>query len=118
MNKYRIQRYTKNCVIAADGTTSDTTTDSLNGLIKGIIANVPQLVGTTTLTLTIKDADGVQLFSKASIAENAKTGFYEGSADLAVAIPVCGALTLTVTASNAQTGAAATIPVTLLIDRG
>jgi hypothetical protein len=118
MGKYNIQRYTKNVVVADGQTVGTADTVALNGIIVGILANVPQLTGTTTITLAITDADGFTVFSKASIAENAKTPSFVDANNHPIRLPVAGVLTLTVTQTNAQSGALSTIPVTLLIDRG
>lgn len=116
---YRIQRYKQTVTIAAEGTTkADPTTRVLNGYLVGIQADVPALVGTTTLTLALTDEDGYTLYSKASIAEGAKFTEFADSNNVLRKIPLTGIVTITVTASNAQTGAAAPIPVVLLIDRG
>jgi hypothetical protein len=90
----------------------------LNGILKGILINVPQLVGTTTATLDILDADGYTVYSKASLAENQRTTAYVDANNHPLNLPLAGKYTVKVTASNAQTGQAADIPVVLLIDRG
>lgn len=116
---YGIQRYTQTVTILADGTTANApTTRSLNGYLVGVLADVPALVGTTTLTIAITDAAGYTLYSKDSIAEGAKFTDFADANNVLRRIPVSGILTITVTASNAQTAAAAPIPVVLLIDRG
>jgi len=118
MSKYRIQRYNQTVTIAADGTTQTDSTANLNGYLVAIMANVPALVGTTTLTISLVDPDGYTLYSKASIAEGARfTEFADGN-NVLRKIPLSGIHQITVTASNAQTGAAAPIPIALLIDRG
>ncbi len=119
MQLFPIQRYSQTVTIAADGTTkSDPTTISLNGRIRGVGAVVPALVGTTTLTLTLTDAAGITIYTKASIAEGAAFGAYIDANNYPLQIPVAGIVTITVTASNTQTAVAAPIPVVLLIDRG
>lgn len=118
MGKFTIQRYTKNVVVADTQTVGTANTASLNGKIRGIVANVPQLTGVTTITLAITDQDGATVYSKAAIAENAVTGFYIDANNYPLQIPVAGVLTLTVTQTNAQSGSAATTVVTLLVDRG
>lgn len=119
MSKFSIQRFTQTVTILAEGTTeTDTSTRELNGLIRGIGAVVPSLVGTTTLTLTLKDASGITLWTKSSIAEGAAFGEYIDANNFPLQIPVSGFVSITVTASNAQTGAAAPIPVVLYIQRG
>lgn len=117
MGKYNIQRYKKSVVVADGQTVGTIDTANLNGLIRGIIANVPQLTGTTTITLTVTDEDGQTVFTKSAIAENAKSSYYIDANNFPLQIPVCGVLTLTVTQTNAQSGAASTIPVTFLIAR-
>lgn len=118
MNKYRIQRYSKSVVVADGQTVGTIDTGSINGLIRGITANVPQLTGATTITLAITDANGATVYSKAAIAENAVFSAYLDANNFPLQIPINGVLTLTVTQTNAQSGAASTIPVTLLVDRG
>ena len=118
MNKYNIQRYTKEVTVLDGQTVGTIDTDSLNGLIRGIIADVPALTGTTTITLLITDQDGATVYTKATIAEEAATGFYIDANNYPLQIPVSGILTLKVTQTNAQSGADSIIPVTLLVDRG
>ena len=119
MGKYNIQRYSQTVTIAAEGTTANAnTTKALYGKLVGIKSVVPALVGTTTLTITIKDENGVTIYTKSGIAEGAGFGAYIDANNFPLMIPIDGILNITVTASNAQTGAAAPIPVTLLIDRG
>lgn len=117
MSRYNIQRWSQSITIAADGTTADTTA-SLNGILVGVMADVPALVGTTTLTIAITDAGGYTIFSKASIAEGAKYAQFVDANNHPLRLPLSGNHTITVTASNAQTADDAVIPVVLLIDRG
>jgi len=119
MPKYNIQRYSQTVTIAADGTTANAdTTRTLYGKLVAIKSVVPALVGTTTLTITIKDENGVTIYTKASIAEGAGFGAYIDANNHPLQLPIDGILNITVTASNAQTSVAAPIPVVLLIDRG
>lgn len=115
---YRIKKKRIVVTIAAEGTTANVDSESINGRIVGVLVDCPALVGTTTLTVTIKDADGFTLFTKASIAEGAKTNIYVDAVPAALNIPVAGPVNVTCLASNAQTGAAAIIPVTLMVDEG
>ena len=117
MSKFDIQRWSQSITIAADGTTANTTA-SLNGLLVGVLADVPSLVGTTTLTIAITDAGGYTIYSKASIAEGGKFTQFVDANNHPLRLPLSGTHTITVTASNTQTGAEAVIPVVLLIDRG
>lgn len=118
MGKYNIQRYTKNVTVADGQTVGTADTAELNGLIVGILANIPQCTGTTTVTLAITDADGFTVYSKATIAENAKTAAFVDANNHPLKLPVAGVLTLTITQTNAQSGADSVHAVTLLIDRG
>lgn len=119
MGKYNIQRYSQTVTIAADGTTANAdTSKALYGKLVGIKSVVPALVGTTTLTIAIKDDMGATIYSKASIPEGAGFSAYVDANNYPLQIPIDSVLNITVTASNAQTSVAAPIPVTLLIDRG
>lgn len=92
-------------IVHANSTTIATvTTGVLNGILRGVAVDCPNLDGTTTLTVTLSDADGNTLWTKAAIAENAKTSFvYDTAATPApLQVPVAGPLTITCTASNAQ----------------
>lgn len=113
--KYPIKRHSQTFTIPDEGTDiTANTSKALNGTLVGILLDVPALDGTTTLTITVKDADGYTLFSKASIAEGAKTSLIlDGS--LAMNIPISGILSVTLLASNAQTTAAVPIPVVFLV---
>lgn len=113
---YRIQRKTVSVGIA-DGQTVGTGTVVLNGRLLGVLTNPPDLTGTTTITVAVEDEDSYTVFSKASIAENAKTATYLDANNHPLRLPVAGSHTVRVTASNSQSGAK-TIPVVLLIDRG
>lgn len=119
MAKYNIQRYSQTVTILANGTTANAdTTKALYGKLVGIKSVVPALVGTTTLTITIKDDLGNTVYTKASIAEGAGFSAYLDANNYPLQVPLDSIMNITVTASNAQTSVAAPIPVTLLIDRG
>lgn len=118
MSYYSIGRKRIAVTIAAGETVGEETEIALNGILKGILLNVPALVGTTTLTLDILDEDGFTLYSKASIAEDAKTVIFLDAQNNPLHIPLFGLSTVKCTASNAQTGQAADIPVVLLVHRG
>lgn len=119
MGKYNIQRYSQTVTILADGTTANAdTTRALYGKLIGIKSVVPALVGTTTLTITIKDDLGATIYTKAAIAEGAGFSAYLDANNYPLQIPIDSILNIVVTASNTQTSVAAPIPVTLLIDRG
>lgn len=45
----------------------------LRGMLGAVRVEVPQMDGTTTVTITIHDEDDVAMFTKASVAENATT---------------------------------------------
>lgn len=115
---YRMKKKTTVVTIAADGTTANVDSEALNGRIVGVLVDCPALVGTTTLTVTVKDADGFTLFTKASIAEGAKTNLYVDATPAALNIPVAGIVNITCLASNVQTAVPAVIPVTLMVDEG
>lgn len=119
--RYNIQRYKKSLTIADGQTAISSTAEELNGLLRGILCKVPQLDGTTTITVAVIAVDGSDeytLFSKASIAENANTPVLVDANNEYIAIPLSGNIKITVTASGAQSGGNDTVGITLLIDRG
>jgi len=119
MAKYNIQRYSQTVTILSNGTTANANTSrALYGRLVGIKSVVPALVGTTTLTITIKDDLGATVYTKASIAEGAGFSAYLDANNYPLCIPLDSIMNIEVTASNPQTGTPAPIPVTLLIDRG
>jgi len=117
--KYPVKRYTQTVTILADGTTANADTTELYGFLVGVKAVVPALVGTTTLTITIKDASssGATIYTKATIAEGASFAAFIDANNYPLRVPLDGVQNITVTASNAQTAAAAPIPVVLLLER-
>lgn len=115
MSKYQIQRYKTSGVILDTTALIAITTASLNGKIKGIMANVPALTAANTLTLAITDVDGFTVFSKAAIVNNALFQAFVDANNQPLELPVAGVLTITLTASGNQTGAK-TIPIVLLIE--
>lgn len=118
MGGYNIQRYQTSITIADSQTVGSTTGASLNGILRGVLLDVPNLDGTVTVTLDILDVDSQVLYTKASIAENQKTAIFQDAATNPLAIPLSGAHTIRVTASGTQTGGNDTIIVTLLVDKG
>jgi hypothetical protein len=101
--------------IAAEGTVGSTSQEVCGRIVK-MIYDVPALVGTTTVTIAVLDADGTSHYSKASVAEGAKT-LDVGMVAAATphGIVVAGNITFQATATNAQTGAAATISVIVYV---
>lgn len=118
MSKYNIQRYTKTITVEDGETVGTALAEDLNGLIVGILIDVPDLTGTTTITLALTDVDGYSLFSKSSIAENQKTVNLVDGNNHPLRIPVSGQLNFTATQTNAQSGSESQIEVVLLVDRG
>lgn len=118
MSKFNIQRHTTTITVADGETVGTESVENINGFIVGILVNVPQLTGTTTITLALTDSDGYTLFSKATIAENQKTVTLADTNNHPLRIPTSGELNYTVTQTNAQSGADSEIAVALLIDRG
>jgi hypothetical protein len=122
--KYGIQRFTTSLVIDvsddADLIVSDALPEGdrvLNGIIKGILVTAPDLDDTDTYTITIKDADGYTLFTKASLAEGVKTQVYVDANNHPLQIPVAGKITIEILASGDQ-AADRTFSVALLVQRG
>lgn len=115
MPHYRIRRFTTSLVLA-HGAGANTVTNSslnLNGILKKIKVYSPASVdGSATLTITIKDADGDTLWSKASIAANTK--------DITLLtrdqeVPLTGLCSVTVLFSANQTATDTTTQVILVI---
>lgn len=117
---YNIQRYvpTTDLAIVVGQTAGSITTPYLNGKIVGIMANVPNVSGSSTVTIAITDADGYTVYSKATIAENAKFSAFIDANNQPLQLPVAGALTITVTSTTQQATADSAVPMVLLIDRG
>jgi len=117
--KYPVKRYTQTVTILAEGTTANADTTALYGFLVGVKAVVPALVGTTTLTITIKDTSstGSTIYAKASIAEGAPFAAFIDANNYPLRVPLDGVQNITVLASNAQTGTPAPIPVVLLLER-
>lgn len=118
MNKYKIQRYKITCTIPADDNTIVEDLPNLNGYLVAVQANVPALVGTTTLTISITDQDGYTIYSKSGIAEGARFIDIADSNNVLRKIPLSGTHQITCTASNIQTSTQAPIPIVLKIEKG
>lgn len=113
-------------ITAGAGATTGTTDlpGTVNGMLGAIRVTVPQLDGTTTVTLTVCDEDAIVMFTKASIAENTTTVLLPsdsttpnwGTGDR---IPICSSAAdpwyASIVASGAQTSADMTITVRLFV---
>jgi len=102
-------------VTIPDESDTGSTTIGVVGRIIRMSYDVPALDGAaTTVTVALSDEDGTSLYSKATIAEGAKTN---DAGMVAAATPhgvvFAGTLTITVTASAAQTNGAQLISVIL-----
>lgn len=117
MSKYKIRRYAETATIPDTTATVTTPAVEHNGILRGILLDVPQLDGTTTVTFTLKDADGYTIFTQASIAENAKTAIFVDANNEPLQLPLSGNHTMTLLASNTQTTGDKDIPVVLLYER-
>lgn len=114
--KYRIQRYKTTLTIADGGTTITSSAIPFSGILKGVLLDIPSLTSSATTTVEILDADGFTIYSKASIAHNAKSGNLTDAAGNPLHLPLSGNHTVKLTVSGAQTGAK-NIPVVLLVLR-
>lgn len=90
---------------------------NLNGLLRGIIVNVPILSSSHTLTIEIKDEDGQVIFTKTGIVNNAKTSFFIDANNYPLLVPLSGNEKITLTSSGTE-GADRAITATVLVDRG
>jgi len=97
----------------SESTTIGETDVKINGIIRQMAVTVPALTGeATTVTFKIEDADDIEQFSQATIAEGASTVISTYSS-LNLQIPVCNTTTLQITASAAQETADKDVVVTI-----
>lgn len=110
--KRPIQRLQKTLVLlfATDDNQIISPAFELNGRIRRVVFTLPNLDGTDTGTVTILDADGQTVYTKATVAESTSSN---ETTDLAVA----GLHTIQIDTSGAQT-ANKTFYVTIVIDKG
>lgn len=115
---FRIQRKPFTLVIL-NGQTAITSAAklNLNGLLRGVIVNAPDLTSTHTYTIVIKDADGQTIFSQAGLTENVITSFFVDGNNYPLMVPLNGGEKITITASGTE-GADRTFVTTLLVDTG
>jgi hypothetical protein len=109
--KYRIQKIKKTLTIADAGTTGSATIE-INGILRTVAVNIPALTGSVTSTLNLIDDDAFTIYSKGSLAHNAKT-VESPTVPPAIAGQAC---TLQIVAGGAQTGAK-NITVVLYVER-
>lgn len=117
MGKFNVQRFKQTVTILDESASGEITNQNLNGFLRGVGLDVPQLDGTTTVTIDILDADGITVYTKASIAENAKTFIGLDAQNNPLNVPLSGLHTIRITASSTQTSGDKAIPVVLLIER-
>lgn len=89
----------------------------LNGLLRGVIINAPDLTATHTYSIVIKDVDGQTIFSQTGLTENQLTSFFVDANNYPLMVPLDGNEKITITASGAE-GADRLFTVTCLMDRG
>ena len=116
--KYRIRRYKTTLILdfSADDNEIVSSAIPFNGVLKGIIPTAPDLESTNTYTITIKDADGNTIYTKATLVENQATPIFIDANNEPLTLPLAGDHTITLTTSGAQT-ADRTFTVVLLIER-
>lgn len=120
MNRYPIKQVDITATILSGGTagsSADIPAD-LNGLIRAIYINAPDLTSTNTYTITIAGPKtGQTLYSKASLTKNAKTNILVDANNYPLQIPFATSGVITVTSSGAE-GADRAFGITLLVERG
>jgi flagellar hook assembly protein FlgD len=119
MSKFNIQRYKETLVLAfaTDNNSIESSAVQLNGLLSGVVVQVPDLESTNTATINIKDASGNVVYTKASLAESSTTQAYVDGNNHPLRIPLSGNYTIELVTSGNQT-ANRTFTVDLLINRG
>lgn len=119
MSRYQIQRYKTTLTLDFSEDDNEIVSGNipLNGILKGIIPTAPDLDGTQTYTITIKDADGNVVYTKASLTENQASPQFVDANNRPLELPLSGNHTITITTSGAQT-ADRIFTVVLLINRG
>jgi len=97
-----------------DATTTTATAKAVNesGFIRSIAVVMPNFTNSITATLSVKDVDGYEVISKASIAENATTVYLKEE------VPIYYDSTMTITLSGAAGGTGGTVYVVLYVDTG
>ena len=120
MSKFNIQRYTLPLILlfATNNTTIASSAIEFNGLLRGLLITAPDLEGVTTFTITITDADGFVVYSKAALAESTSHAIFDDPdlTDFILERPLSGDHTITIVTSGVQT-ADRTFAVKLLIER-
>lgn len=118
MSSYNIQRSKTTLVLAyATNATTISASVGLNGLLRGIQVLAPDLDSTNTYSITITDADGFTIYTKASLTENTRTTAYVDANNQPLQLPLSGTHTITIVTSGSQT-TDRTFSVVLLVDRG
>ena len=91
-------------------------TVNLNGFLKGVKIKTPASVDSSaTVTVTVADTDGDNVYSKTGVAANTTNIEYQDSNHVPTQVPVSGVHTITPTFSANQT-VARNVIVTLLVD--
>lgn len=118
MSKFGIQRFktTLTIVIATDADEIVSEAFPLNGKLKGIIPTAPDLDSTDTYTITIKDADGNTIYTKATLAESVASPQFVDANNHPLQLPLAGNHTITIKTSSDQ-DANRIFTVVLLIER-
>jgi hypothetical protein len=115
MAAYSVQRYNTPITVLNGGTTASVSTN-LNGLLRGVQVNAPDLDSTNTYTVTITDQDGYTTYTKASIAENSRYTAFIDANNQPLQLPLTGTYGVAITTSGAQAAGRA-FSVTLLVQR-
>lgn len=116
----KIQTVSGTVVIANGGTTANSTDFPayVNGLVRAIYINAPDLTSSDTYTFALVGSKtGQTLYSKASLVKNTQTNILIDANNYPLQIPIDGACTVTITSSGAE-GAARTFSFSLSVDKG
>ncbi|GAP53562.1 hypothetical protein AHiyo6_01270 [Arthrobacter sp. Hiyo6] len=115
MSKFGIQRYKTSLTILNTTTNVVSSALPLNGLLRGISISAPALTG-ASYTVTIKDADGFTVYTKAALAPNALTSAFVDANNQPLQLPLSGSHTITLLSAGTE-GADRAFALALLIAR-
>jgi len=104
MSYNRIKKYAVPVTIASSGTTKTSGVVPINGLLRGIVVDAPDLDDSDTYTVTLIDEEGATIQTFATLAENSVVAKYIDANNNYFNQPLHNPQ-VTITASGAQAAA-------------